>query len=49
MICDYCRMPLDGDPDDVVLGTTIVCGECNRAQQFDDLPWQAEAAEEDDE
>ena len=41
VFCVICGNALDGDPDD----DPPICGECNRARNFDVLLWEMDAAD----
>jgi len=48
VVCVVCGRPLAGDPDDEPDGEgqdRPICGECNRARNFDVLLWEMDAAD----
>lgn len=44
--CDICGFEVEADPDVERDGGYVICGECARARNFDELLWELEA--EDD-
>lgn len=47
VVCAVCGQPVEPDPDARVMPDgAVICGECFRAREFDEILWESKESKE---